>query len=182
MCSQRNSNIMKTKRSVILHFWQNGERSPAAISRMTKISIRTINYNIKKIKQQGTIEDHHTTCNIPDSDWYDKYEPNKIKLCNGICYDSAIQRCINGILIDCTPSWSFERCKYEAIDCLQYGNTTLLSTLTPPTTKLTSSSLSSSSEIPTTTPSYASSIYIQFSCLHISLIVVVQMLNTNFLF
>jgi len=57
MCSQRNSNIMKTKRSAILHFWQNGERSPAAISRMTKISIRTVNYNIKKIKQQGTIED-----------------------------------------------------------------------------------------------------------------------------
>ena len=126
---------------------------------------------------------NHTICSIPD--WYDKYEPNKIKLCNGICYDSAIQRCINGILIDCTPSWSFERCKYEAIDCLQYGNTTLLSTLTPPTTKLTSSSLSSSSEILTTTtatPSYASSIYIQLSCLHISLIVVVQMLNTNFLF
>ena len=121
-----------------------------------------------------------TICNIPD--WYDEYKPNQIKLCNGICYHSAIQRCINGILIDCTPSWSFERCKYEAIDCLQYGNTTLLSTLTPPTTKLTSSSLSSSSEIPTTTPSYASSIYIQFSCLHISLIVVVQMLNTNFLF
>ena len=36
---------MKTNRSAILHFWQNGERSPAAISRMTKI------------KQQGTIED-----------------------------------------------------------------------------------------------------------------------------
>ena len=121
-----------------------------------------------------------TICNIPD--WYDKYEPNQIKLCNGICYHSAIQRCINGILIDCTPSWSFERCEYEAVDCLQYGNTTLLSTLTPPTTKLTSSSFSSSSEIPTTIPSYASSIYIQFNCLHISLIVVVQMLNTNFLF
>ena len=57
MCSQRNSNIMKTKRSAILHFWQNGERSPAVISCMPKISIPTVNYNIKKIKEQGTIED-----------------------------------------------------------------------------------------------------------------------------
>ena len=48
---------METNRSAILHFWQNGERSPAAISRMTKISIQTGNYNIKKIKEQGTIED-----------------------------------------------------------------------------------------------------------------------------
>jgi len=48
---------MKTKRSAILHFWQNGERSPAVISCMPKISIPTVNYNIKKIKEQGTIED-----------------------------------------------------------------------------------------------------------------------------
>ena len=40
-----------------LTFLAERRRSPAAISRMTKISIRTVNYNIKKIKEQGTIED-----------------------------------------------------------------------------------------------------------------------------
>jgi len=48
---------MKTRRSAIFHFWNNGERSPAAISRMTKIPLTTVKYNITKIKEQGTIED-----------------------------------------------------------------------------------------------------------------------------
>ncbi|CAF4121092.1 unnamed protein product, partial [Rotaria magnacalcarata] len=35
----------------------NGHRSPATIARITKIPIRTVKYNIVKIKNQGTIED-----------------------------------------------------------------------------------------------------------------------------
>ena len=35
----------------------NSHRSPAAISRITKTPLRTVKYNITKIKQQGTIED-----------------------------------------------------------------------------------------------------------------------------
>ena len=54
---QRNLNSTKTKRSAILHFWNNGQRSPAVISRITKTPVRTGKYNIKKIKEQGTIED-----------------------------------------------------------------------------------------------------------------------------
>ncbi|CAF2242547.1 unnamed protein product [Rotaria magnacalcarata] len=48
---------MKTKRSTILHYWNNSHRSPATIARITKIPIRTVKYNIVKIKNQGTIKD-----------------------------------------------------------------------------------------------------------------------------
>ncbi|CAF4718130.1 unnamed protein product [Rotaria socialis] len=48
---------MKTKQSTILHYWNNGHRSPATIARITKIPIRTVKYNIIKIKNQSTIED-----------------------------------------------------------------------------------------------------------------------------
>ena len=47
----------KMKRLTILHFWNNGERSPTKISRITKIPLGTVKYNISKIKQQGTTED-----------------------------------------------------------------------------------------------------------------------------
>ena len=57
MSQQRKSNSLKTRRSAILHFWDNGHRSPAAMSRITKTPLRTVRYNIRKIKQQGTIED-----------------------------------------------------------------------------------------------------------------------------
>jgi transposase len=57
MSQQRNPSSMKTKRSTILHFWNNGHRSPTKISRITKIPVRTVKYNIAKIKEQGTIED-----------------------------------------------------------------------------------------------------------------------------
>ncbi|CAF4782860.1 unnamed protein product [Rotaria socialis] len=57
MSQQRNLSTMKTKRSTILHYWNNGHRSPATIARITKIPIRTVKYNIIKIKNQGTIED-----------------------------------------------------------------------------------------------------------------------------
>ena len=52
MSQQRKSNSMKTRRSAILHFWNNGQRSPATISRIAK----TPKYNITKIKR-GTIKD-----------------------------------------------------------------------------------------------------------------------------
>jgi transposase len=57
MSRTRNSSFLKTRRSAILHFWNNGHRSPSAIARLTKIPLRTVKYNITKIKQQGTIED-----------------------------------------------------------------------------------------------------------------------------
>ena len=57
MSQQRKSNSLKTRRSAILHFWNNGHRSPATISGITKTPLRTVKYNIRKIKQQGTIED-----------------------------------------------------------------------------------------------------------------------------
>ena len=57
MSQQRKSNSMKTRCSAILHLWNNDQRSPAAISRITKTPLRTVKYNITKIKQQGTIED-----------------------------------------------------------------------------------------------------------------------------
>ena len=57
MSQQRTSNSVKTRRSAILHFWNNDQRPPAPIFRITM----TPKYNIMKIKQQGTIEDR--TCN-----------------------------------------------------------------------------------------------------------------------
>ncbi|CAM4942568.1 unnamed protein product [Rotaria socialis] len=57
LCISRNLSAMKTKRSTILHYWNNGHRSPATIARITKIAIRTVKYNIIKIKNQSTIED-----------------------------------------------------------------------------------------------------------------------------
>ena len=57
MSQQQKSNSVKTRRLAILHFWNNDHRSPAAISRITKTPLRTVKYNIRKIKQQGTIED-----------------------------------------------------------------------------------------------------------------------------
>ena len=57
MSQQRKSNSIKTRCSAIIHFWNNGHRSPAAISHIINTSLRTVKYNIRKIKQQGTIED-----------------------------------------------------------------------------------------------------------------------------
>ena len=57
MTSHRGLTSKKMKRLTILHFWNNGERSPTKISRITKIPIGTVKYNFSKIKQQGTTED-----------------------------------------------------------------------------------------------------------------------------
>ena len=47
----------KTRRSAVLHFWNNGHRSAADIARLTKIPLSTVKYNLLKIKKQGTVED-----------------------------------------------------------------------------------------------------------------------------
>ena len=57
MTSHRGLTSKKMKRLTILHFWNNGERFPTKISRITKIPLGTVKYNISKIKQQGTTED-----------------------------------------------------------------------------------------------------------------------------
>ena len=57
MTRQRNLNSRKMKHLTILHFWNNEERSATTISRTTKTSLRTVKYNIAKIKQQSRIED-----------------------------------------------------------------------------------------------------------------------------
>ena len=57
MSQQQKSNSIQTRRSAILHFWNNGQRSPAAIFPITKSLLRTVKYNITKIKQQDAIED-----------------------------------------------------------------------------------------------------------------------------
>ena len=53
----RRSSSSKTRRAVILHFWNNGYRSPADIARLTKIPLRTVKYNITEIRTRGTTED-----------------------------------------------------------------------------------------------------------------------------
>ena len=57
MTRQRNFTLRKMKHSIVLHFWNNGERSATTISRTTKISLRTVKDNSAKIKQQGRVED-----------------------------------------------------------------------------------------------------------------------------
>ncbi len=61
MHHQRNISSLNTRRSTILHYWNHGHRSPATIANITKIPIRTVKYNIAKIKEQGTIEDRPRT-------------------------------------------------------------------------------------------------------------------------
>ena len=43
-------------RSVILHFWRKGYRCAAEIARLTKIPVRTVRYNIAKIRERGSVE------------------------------------------------------------------------------------------------------------------------------
>lgn len=47
---------MKTRGSTISHYWHNGHRSCATIAHITKVPIRTVKYNIAKIKEQGAVE------------------------------------------------------------------------------------------------------------------------------
>ena len=45
----------KSTPQVILHFWNQGIRSPLEIHKKTNIPIRTIKYNVKKIKDTGSV-------------------------------------------------------------------------------------------------------------------------------
>ena len=58
---QGKSNSMKTRLSAILRFWNNNQRSPVAVSRITKTPLRSVKYNITKIKKHGTIKDRPRT-------------------------------------------------------------------------------------------------------------------------
>ncbi len=57
MPQQRNLSSMKMRRSIVLHYWNNDQRSPATIACIRKITVGTVKYNIGRIKEQGTIED-----------------------------------------------------------------------------------------------------------------------------
>ena len=56
-----------------------------------------------------------TICDVPN--WYDEYEPDQIKLCNGKCYDSKIQRCA-GNSIRCIGGTCSDQCYNSSQQCL----------------------------------------------------------------
>jgi transposase len=51
-----NNNGLSIHRSVILHYYNLGHRCAAEIARQTKIPVRTIRYNLAKIKDDGGVE------------------------------------------------------------------------------------------------------------------------------
>jgi DNA-binding MarR family transcriptional regulator len=55
MARRSNDNRLSTNRSVILHFWEQGDLSVAEIARLTKIPIRTVHYNIDKMEKYGNM-------------------------------------------------------------------------------------------------------------------------------
>jgi transposase len=56
MPSKVNNNHLSTHRSVILHYYNFGHSCAAEIARQTKIPVRTVRYNIAKIRKEGTVE------------------------------------------------------------------------------------------------------------------------------
>ena len=56
MQSKVNNNRLSTRRSVILPYCNLGHRCAAEITRQTKIPIRTVRYNLAKIKKEGGVE------------------------------------------------------------------------------------------------------------------------------
>ena len=52
-------NYQSTHRSVILHYYNLGHRCAAEIARQTKIPVRTIRYNLTKIRKECSIEHRH---------------------------------------------------------------------------------------------------------------------------
>ncbi len=56
MANLFNSNRLSMSRSVILYYWKRSHRNAAEMARMTKISERTIRYNIAKIGEQDSVE------------------------------------------------------------------------------------------------------------------------------
>jgi transposase len=47
---------LEAQRKTVLHYWLNGTRSPIEIHKKTRIPLRTIENNLKKIKKTGTVE------------------------------------------------------------------------------------------------------------------------------
>ena len=52
----QNTSDQKTRRSTLLHYWNNGHPYLSDITRMTKISTRTIKYIIVKVKERLSIK------------------------------------------------------------------------------------------------------------------------------
>lgn len=51
MSCRLNDNCLSTNRSFILHFWKQDHLSTGEIARLTRTPVRTIRYNIDKIKK-----------------------------------------------------------------------------------------------------------------------------------
>ncbi len=51
-----NRHRLSTSRSVILYYWKRGLRNATEMTRMTKISERTIRYNIAQFGEQDSVE------------------------------------------------------------------------------------------------------------------------------
>jgi hypothetical protein len=49
------SNV-KRQHEVILHYWNKGVRSVPKLHKLTKIPVSTLYYNIKKLKEKGTLK------------------------------------------------------------------------------------------------------------------------------
>ena len=56
MVNKLNDSPLSTNRSVILHFYSTGYRCAAEIARRTKVPVRTVRYNVVKIRRQGNVE------------------------------------------------------------------------------------------------------------------------------
>ena len=56
MVNKLNDLPLSTNRSVILHFYSTGYRCVAEIARCTKVPVRTVRYNVVKIRHQGDVE------------------------------------------------------------------------------------------------------------------------------
>ena len=55
MARRSNDNRLSTNRTVILHFWKQGDLSAAQIARLTKIPVRTVHYNTDKMEKYGNM-------------------------------------------------------------------------------------------------------------------------------
>ncbi|CAF1514265.1 unnamed protein product [Adineta ricciae] len=62
-----------------------------------------------------------TVCNV--SSYYFYYQPGQIKLCNGTCYDSAIQKCVSEYTINCTRDPFTQECIGNHTDYTQNSTT-----------------------------------------------------------
>ncbi|CAF0910824.1 unnamed protein product [Adineta steineri] len=76
-----------------------------------------------------------TICNVTNN--YPAYQPNQIKLCNGVCYDSTTQKCVGGYVVNCILDPSTQQ-------CINQSTTT---TTTAPSSTTTSSNSSGSCPI-----------------------------------